>query len=349
MSGAQTATRDDDPPDNDEVSRIDPETERIARVNGWRPRSEYKGDIDKWIPADVFIARGIEVPAILANRNKMLAEQVNDLQRRFEASTQESNARLEDAVSTVKQMTTMMRSAEERAYARAKRELTEEMERAVEAGDTATWKRLDLQREELDKEKPVLVDPNRETRTTTQNPPPASNQQLDPAITRFFSDNSWYDPERKRADRDEEMMAFADTIHNGLRTTQPRWSMEENLRTVEAEVRKRFPEKFGRQQYNGGQNDQANGHDTGGGRSVSNTNGSGADRRDDPPAVTPSSNTGSGQRRNAANRFTFDTMPQASKDAYGRYAKLLEGKGAPLTKEEWATDYWSQYRDDGAP
>ena len=42
-------------------------------------------------------------------------------------------------------------------------------------------------------------------------------------------------------------------------------------------------------------------------------------------------------------------MPKESKDAYARYAKMLEGKGAPLTKDEWATNYWGQFRDDGNP
>jgi hypothetical protein len=38
-------------------------------------------------------------------------------------------------------------------------------------------------------------------------------------------------------------------------------------------------------------------------------------------------------------------MPEASKQAFTRYAKQLEGKGAPLTKEEWAQSYWEQFEE----
>ena len=336
MSGAQTDTADR--VDTAVVNGVDPETERIARLNGWRPREEFRGDEERWVPADVFVARGLEVPAILANRNKALTAKVDDLQRRFEESQRASNQKLDEALETVQTMTTMLRTSEQRSYDRARRELKAEMEKAVETGDTATWRRLDLQREELESAKPAPAPTRPAATTTTPTPTPQRNGNLEPAVQRFFSENPWYDPERKRQDRDEEMMAFADTIHRGLRETRPDISMEQNLKFVEAEVKNRFPDRFGRQRTAAADPDPDP-------RPAVNNGGS--DRRNDPPAVTPSS--GSPAPRRGTNRFTFDTMPQASKDGYAKYAKLLEGKGKPLTKEEWATDYWDQYRDDGNP
>lgn len=343
MSGAQTQLIDREDPPRTEVDGVNPETERIARLNGWKPRSELPANFDdsRWIPADVFVARGLEVPAILANRNKALTAKVDDLQRQIAESERLSGEKLDAAIETVNGLTTMVRTSEQRAYERARRELKEDMEKAVETGDTATWRRLDLQREELESTKPLPTPTRTATTTTTQTPPQQQrNGNLDPAVQRFFADNRWYDPERKRDDRDDEMMAFADTIHNGLRTTRPDLSMEQNLGFVVMEVKNRFPDRFGGQRAAAADPDPAT-------RQNNNNGGGGGDRRNDPPAVTPSSGS-PGPRRNT-NRFTFDTMPQISKDNYARYAKVLEGKGKPLTKEEWATDYWAQYQDDGNP
>lgn len=339
MSGAQGQVTDDraDPPVSEEIDGVNPETERVARLNGWRPKAEFKGDPERWIPADVFVARGFEVPAILANRNKALTSKLDDMQRQFDEERRTMNQKLDTAVETVSHVTTMLRTAEQRSYDRARRELKTEMEEAVRNGDTATWQRLDQEREALENTKPAA--PPAAPAKRADDPQPARRGgPTDPAVQRFFERNRWYDPERKRDDRDDEMMAYADTVHAGLLQTQPNATMEQNLSIVESEVRRRFPERTGSQRARDPNPDPD--PDT-------RNNGSGGDRREESPAVLPSSG-GTQQRRNA-NPYTFDKMPQASKDAYTRYARLLEGKGQPLTKDEWATDYWSQYRDDGSP
>lgn len=347
MSGAaaaQTTDDDRDPPEQqtgpeDVDDRINPETERIARANGWKPREQFQGDPGKWVPADVFVARGLDSPAILANRNQALALQIRDMQRDMTLQ----NSKLDQAVETINVLTGMSRSAERRAYERARRELREEMTRAVEAGDTATWNRLEQRREELEAERPPAAAqgggtpvPPQPTGQPNGAQPPRPSGPPEPAVQQFFASNPWYDPTHSRPDRDIEMMTYADVVHNGLKATRPDLTMEENLRQVTREVRQRFPERFN------AATPRSNGHDE--------VNGAAApDRRNDPPAVTPSS--GGAPRRRTTNRFTFDTMPQASKDAYERYAKALKdaNKGPPLTREEWAGDYWSQFQDDGNP
>jgi hypothetical protein len=61
-------------------------------------------------------------------------------------------------------------------------------------------------------------------------------------------------------------------------------------------------------------------------------------RRDAPAAV--GSSTPSAPR--AVNPRSFDAMPAEVKQQFARYAKMLEGKGKPLTKDEWAAAYWEQ-------
>ena len=319
MSGAQQTNIDvqDAPP-----PQLDPDVERVARINGWKPKEEFAGDKARWIPADLFLARGVEDPSILAARNRTLVSRFDDLQRTSAADRRALETKLDGAMETVSTITTMMRSSEQRAYDRARRELKAEQAAAVTSGDTATFQRVDQQLEELEKTKPVEPPP---VRTTPAPPTPAP---LDPAVTRFFAENPWYTSTRPEYDPD--MMAYADLIYNGLKApATAHLSEEQRLERVTSEVKNRFPAKFQPRP-------PANGHDT-----------AAPDRSEEPPSVA--SSTGAPPPRRTTNRFTFDAMPKESKDAYVRYAKMLEGKGAPLTKDEWATNYWGQFRDDGNP
>lgn len=317
MSGAQAVQ--DDAPQNEEV-------ERVARANGWKPKEQFKGNPDDWADAATFVARGLENPAILAKQNKILTDRFDHLQRVHADTTRDFQTKLDEAVGTVTQMTTMMRTSEQRAFDRARAALKAEQTKAVETGDTATFQRLDHDLDELDKTKPVDPPPKQATTTTTQTRP----APVAPEVQDFFDANPWYGY-AGNANPDIEMTAFADGMHATIRN-RPGISAKEALDYVADQVRKAFPAKFGIQARTGGNGRQPVTEDD-------------DERNDDSPVVLPSSG---GTPRPRPGRFTFDAMPKDSKDAFGRYVKMLAGKGDPLTKDEWATSYWEQYKDNGA-
>lgn len=308
---------DDTPPVNEDV-------ERVARANGWKPRDQWKGKAEEWKTADVFVALGLENPAVLNNRNAFLADKVDRLERLHGETRRDLTAKLDDALSSLTTVTQMTRSAEQRAYDRARRELKEEQARAVESGDTVRYQALDRQVDELDKSKPV--DPPPRTPPAAATPPTPTNTEAPPEVRAFFDRNPWYH-------RDRELQIEADIIHTGLRTARPDLTPEQNLAEVERRMKVQFGDRIAptsRSIGNGAERTQVRNDDT--------------DRREDAPMVTPS---GGGSPRRAANRFTFDSMPKESKDAFTKYKKQLEGHGEPLTEKEWATTYWDQFRDDG--
>jgi hypothetical protein len=334
------------PEQEDDATPTEQEIERVARANGWKPKDQWKRAPDDWVDAKTFVQRGIESPAVLARQNKVLVDKITNLEETTRTARSDAAAirqQLNDAVTTVGTMTEMMRKSEERAYARARRELKEEQAKAVESGDTAKFRQVETQLEALDRDKPEVVAP----RTQTPTPPPAQQNQpppnVHPAIRDFWARNQWYDPSKTRADRDEDMMEYADRTHIGLQQTRPNLTMEQNLAEVEREVRMRFPGKFGQQGLGGNNRQQQqtsdDDDDTG--------------RRNDPPMTTPNSGATPPPRQRGARRG-FDAMPKESRDAYERYKKMIdsqrEQKGqhiAALTKDEWAQTYWEQFQDDG--
>ena len=294
-----------------EQETLPPETgtiEEQARRNGWRPKDEYTGPEGKWVDAETFMARGVENPAILYERFRTLDDRYGKLERRFG----EQAGKLDQATQTMSEMAQMLRTSQENAYKRARTELLAQREAAVESGDTTGFKKADTQLADLDAAapKPPAAQP---PQPQQQNQPPAE-------VTAWYASNPWYLS-------DPELRAEADTIHIGLLQTRRDMTLEQNLRQVTERVRKLYPEKFAPP--------PPARHET--------------ETTDDNPrrteAAAVASSTPGGSRRQASRR-TFDTMPQAAKAQFDKWARALEGKGKPLTKEEFATNYWSQFEDE---
>lgn len=69
-------------------------------------------------------------------------------------------------------------------------------------------------------------------------------------------------------------------------------------------------------------------------------------RRNNPPPVNRSGSVG-GRSSRVAPR-SFEAMPDNVRAQYEKEKRVLDGKGQPLTKEEYASYYWEQFPEDGA-
>jgi hypothetical protein len=295
MSGAQ-AEADPKPAGDDPVA--------MARRMGWKPRDEYSGPPDKWKPAEDFVA-DLENPAILRDRYKTLDGRYG----RLENEVRGVRTKLEEATSTIVTLTNMTRTAEERAYKRAKAELQAERDKAVASGDTDAFRVADRKLEDLEATKPAA--PPAAATSAAPTPDPAATA----AVQAFYARNgSWYG-------RDPALTKEADALHVGLLSQRPDLTVEQNLAEVERRMPILFPDRFSRTAPDPQENP----------------------RREEPDAVSAS--TGGAPPRRQRNARSFDTIPQESKAAYVRYAAQLKGRGDPLTKEEWAADYWSQFEE----
>ena len=57
-----------------------PSVEDLAQKMGWKPKEEYRGDPDKWRPADEFITQGHEIQRNLSQDLKRLRTTVDNIQ-----------------------------------------------------------------------------------------------------------------------------------------------------------------------------------------------------------------------------------------------------------------------------
>jgi len=309
----------------------DPETR--ARALGWRPKEQFTGDPERWLPAEQFLQRGYESPGMMRQNLHRLTDEITAVRNQ----NLELRQRVDESVQVVTDLTGLVRTADKRAYDKARQELLAEREKAVQTGDTDAFNKVDGNLRELEKTAPV--EPTRAapdpTKPLPHQPTPTGQPGNMPAEVRaFYGRNAWYN-----SGMHTELAREADAIHVGLLNTRKDLNLEQNLAEVERRIQQFFPQLWAAANGRTTMPNNGDGGDGGGGGRAADT------RRDVVSDVSPSGGGGGATRRGDRNARNWDNMPQESKVAYARYAKQLEGKGQPLTKEEWSQTYWEQFEE----
>lgn len=290
--------------------------ERRARDAGWKPLDEYKGNPAQWRDAATFLKRGEEELPILRERLRKQERDLADLKRTGSASLQAQQ-----------EMADRLRRADERAYAKAKADLEAQKREAVQNGDTAAFDAVEASIKALDEDaKPAARQQQQQpaAQAAAVGVPP-------PEVQAWGRRNPWFQAL-------PELKSVAESIHIRLLTEEPDLSLAENLERMTAEMREMYPDRV--RSLGDAQRPAARQQAAAGGEGEEDDN----PRRRQAPAVAASGGD-TGPRR--AGAHTFEAMPKDSREAFTRYAKQFEAKEGfkPLTKAEWAADYWAQFEE----
>ena len=216
-----------DAPEGDE---LDEALETEAREMGWVSQEEWKGDPERWRPADEFVQRGKDILPIVQSR---LQRVIDEQKTALEQQEKDFSDRIEklnkaNAVALKKQ-----REQIEGDFDTRKKQ-------AVEMGDVAAYEQVSKD------EKDALAAFDKETKDEEQ-PKQPSGPQLTPEqlATRdgWLTDNPWFKT-------DPVLSQMAQIIHVQRGNERPHEPFEQNLSYVAQEIRKRFPEKFTNAQPN---------------------------------------------------------------------------------------------------
>lgn len=135
-------------------------TEEQARKMGWKPLEEFEGDPDKWVEANVFVARAPLFEKIEQDK-KMYRKQLEELNR------------------TVKELAEHNKKTEEAAYKRALAELKAQQKAAIAEGETERAFDIQEQIDELKESKPKA-------------PEVPAQTGPDPEFVEWVANNAWY-------------------------------------------------------------------------------------------------------------------------------------------------------------
>lgn len=185
---------------------VSPEIIAKAERMGWTPKDQFRGDPDKWRPADEFVERGENMIPLLRSQVKRQERQIDELSR------------------TVKEFAEYTSKADQRARERALAELKEARAAAIKAGDGDTFDKVDEAITELREQiKPKAAQ-------KTEQP----GEDLE--FTEWLSRNKWAN--------EEDLQHIGLGISNSIARQHPDATRIEVLDMVAKEVKRRFPERF---------------------------------------------------------------------------------------------------------
>lgn len=185
--------------------------EERARMLGWRPPGEFKGEPGNFVEAADFLQKAQENMPLLKQQNRRLDEALRDATKR--------EKRLEKMIGELK-------GFEERAYQRAVAELEARHDAAVEEGDVAKSRAI---RKEIDGLRPAPKAAEQDTETDPR--------QAKKELAEWVDRNDWYVTDtarRQYADIQAEAMGPATEWEGG----QKEWLAE-----IEKRVGRKFADK----------------------------------------------------------------------------------------------------------
>lgn len=187
-----------------------------ARGMGWVDKDEFKGDPDKWRPAEEFVERGKTILPILTERYDALEQKFNTVSEKLEKTTQNLANFAEFHKGTYK-----------RAYENAKRKIEAKLAEAEERDDLEMYKQG---REELD-------NLERQQATLDAADSDAPSNEPPPEFHDFQKANSWYG-------QDNAMTVFTDAMAHQLQGNPNIKNNTEFYAELERLARANFPHKF---------------------------------------------------------------------------------------------------------
>jgi len=196
------------------------EVETRARSQGWVSKDEFRGDPEKWRPADEFVKRGEELLPIALERARAAERRTYDLESQYKQDI----ARLER----------MNNIALDRQRADLQARYDSAMRTAAANGDLDQYDQLSQNRERAIAQHDEHI--QKQVRGPDQpHQMPAEVQQ---AVTGWVAQNDWFN-------RDPELNAVAQQQHMKLLREQPGLSLQDNLAQTKKYVQQRYPERFG--------------------------------------------------------------------------------------------------------
>ena len=182
--------------------------EAEAEAYGWVPKDQFKGDPDKWRPAEEFVRRGEEILPIVRKQNEKLQAKLSELEetnknmsRMFEKTTARIKAEYEAKIVSLKA----------------------EKKEAIKEGNAERVEEIEAQIDTLKEEAKPDAAPSART--------------IDELTRDFAKVNAWFIEEPDMAEYAQKVSVSNAALNEDI-------SFEDNMKFVLSAVRKKFPGYF---------------------------------------------------------------------------------------------------------
>lgn len=197
----------------EQVVQADPKIEERAKLQGWVPETEFKGDKARWIPADEFVKRADTVMPILKSQNRKLEEKLLNLDKELTKQRE-----------ITKKMVKIHGKYVDDFYDDRISNIKKQKSEAVELGDVEKYHKLEVEESKLAKPEKLVIE--------------EEQPQIPPEVARWQSENShWFG-------KDQELTEYAAIIGDRLAKQGHSYNEYQFLEVVKEKVKTMFPDKF---------------------------------------------------------------------------------------------------------
>jgi hypothetical protein len=199
---------------SDEIEEV-AEVETEARKMGWVPEEDWKGDPEKWRPAEEFVERGKNIVPIMRERLEKLEK---ELQIVSKLNKEELKKVRESAYEQAK-----------KEYDKQVAELNAKKFEAIQSADVDEYQKVEKQISSL--------------------PKPEEPKEVQPVVNPVFEDwnkkNPWYAPDLNApGEGDRVLTLFANAVAADVTANKPGLPPDQFYAEVERMVKAEFPQKF---------------------------------------------------------------------------------------------------------
>ena len=139
-----------------------------ARIQGWVPKEDFRGDQARWISADEFVKRADHMMPILKSVNKKLEGQVTDLGKK-----------LGDTQGMIEKMVKINEKYTDDFYTSKMAEIKSQKRKAAEDGNFDLYDKLEIQETQITKPEKIEIKTPSGKETTIDSPNPVVAEWVD--------------------------------------------------------------------------------------------------------------------------------------------------------------------------
>jgi hypothetical protein len=212
----------------EEVNDLPEEVVREATIMGWVPKDKFKGDPDKWIPADEFVEFGSKALPLLQHNNKRLQRELLTRDQKIDTLTQQVGTMAQQLEALDRHYS----AATKRAVEQSKKQLLTDLREARDSGDVEKEQEILGQ---LDEVRDALKAADKKQETPNKKEAPQQGKytdDLDPESQAFVADNPWFDTDKKRT---KAYLRIVEDMRDEGHTGKGRAFLDEALERLEAQ------------------------------------------------------------------------------------------------------------------
>jgi hypothetical protein len=209
------------------------EIEAQASAQGWRPKDQFTGDPESWVDADEYVKRGD--PRYLREKLAETERMTRLLQQRQAESERRLAEKQREFEATAYRLERMSEITAQRLLRAQLANIEAQKRAAVDLGDAASYDQWSQAEQQLYRENQQVRE---DVARSAQQQQQKYAEEESPEVAQFRQRNPWFD-------RDQVLNLEAQKEHMRLNREAPYMPLEENLRQVEAHVKRTYPHLFG--------------------------------------------------------------------------------------------------------